>query len=154
MTAIDTSSITIVSLAGLFLLGVLLVGGIIMMAMRRRDHGRPAVIGIMGCVVLLLGVVFDAARSLLIDLMSDVLGLTPTFVLSTAISLLFSLVGTGLLIWAVVARRDQRQPAPPHGPGWQPPQPPQPGWGQPQQPPFQQQPGWQNPQRPPFNDGS
>ncbi|MGP3958921.1 hypothetical protein ACTWPT_23210 [Nonomuraea sp. 3N208] len=153
MTAIDRSSIAIVSIAGLILLSVLLIGGIILMAMRRRDYGRASVIGIMGCVVLLGGAVFSIARGILDEALADLLGLGLAFTISTAISLIFSLTGTALLIWAVVARRNPQQSTPPQGPDWQQPQQPQQqaGWGQHPQPPFQQQPGWQNPPNPPFN---
>ncbi|RVX43540.1 hypothetical protein EDD27_6225 [Nonomuraea polychroma] len=143
----------IVAYLGFFLLGLLPVVGIILMAARRRDHGRAAIIGIMGCVALIVGVVFNAARRPVIQLLGDLFGLELAILVSTVISLIFSMVGTGLLIWAVVARRPQQQPAPSPGPGGRPQQ--QPAWGQPPQPPFQQQaPGWQHPQRPPFSDGS
>ncbi|MGI5288145.1 hypothetical protein ACQEVF_33075 [Nonomuraea polychroma] len=150
---INTSSIAIVSFAGLTLLSMLLVGGIIMMAMRRRDHGRASVLGIIGCVVLLVGTVFNIARGFLDEALIDLLGLGPALTISNAISLIFSLTGTALLIWAVVTRCNPQQSTPPRGPGWQPPQQQQPGW---EQPPFQQQQpsGWQNPQRPPFSAGS
>lgn len=142
----------VVSLIGLVLMVLLLIIGIVLMAARRRDHGRGAVIGILGCVVLLLGAVFNVARAFLDPLLADLLDMGVAFTITTVISFGFSLIGTALLIFAVVARRDPRQPAPPQGPGWQ--QPPsqgeQPQWGQPPQPPFQQQqPGWQDPPRPP-----
>ncbi|WP_327590137.1 hypothetical protein OHA25_26285 [Nonomuraea sp. NBC_00507] len=143
-----STSFAIVTIAGLILLSVLLVGGIIMMAMRRRDHGRASVIGIMGCVVLLVGTVFNIARGLVDEAVADLVGLAPALTISNTISLLFNLTGTALLIGAVVTRRNPQQPAPPQGPGRQPPQQ-QPEWGQ---PPFQQQPpGRQNPPNPPFN---
>jgi hypothetical protein len=157
------------------LLSVLLIVGIVLMAARRRDHGRAAVMGILGCVVLLLGVVFNVARGLLDEALAELLSIAVAFTVSSVISMIFSLTGTALLIAAVVARRNPAQAAPPAGQGWprqpqqpewgqpqqpewgrpqqpqqpewQPQQPPQPGW-QPQQPPFEQQPGWQNPPHP------
>ncbi|WP_188195864.1 hypothetical protein [Nonomuraea sp. SYSU D8015] len=133
--------ISILSLIGVVLLGILLIAGIALMAARRREHGRGAVIGILGCVVLLLGALFNVARGFLDGMLADLFDLGVAFTISTVISFGFSLIGTGLLIFAVVARRNPQQPAPPQRPGWQ--QPQQPPWGQ---PPFQQQPpGWQGP---------
>jgi hypothetical protein len=151
------TSVQVISILGLVLLGIMLILGIVLMAARRRDHGRAAVIGIVGCVVLLLGVVYNAVQGFLIELLDDVLDdLGIAYTVTTVVSLFISLVGTSLLIWAVVARRqapsagpgrpDQPQPHPqPH------PQPQwgrQPQWGQAPQPPFQQHPGGQNPPHP------
>ncbi|MGN9846005.1 hypothetical protein ACTMTI_48595 [Nonomuraea sp. H19] len=135
---VETISLQIVSFIGLFLLGVLLVVGIVLMAARRRDHGRAAVIGALGCVVLLLGTVFSVIQGLLLELLIPLLNLGLAHTFTSVISFGFNLIGTGMLIFAVVARRDPRQPAPPQGPGWQHPQPP-----------FQQQPGRQGPPYPP-----
>lgn len=148
------TSVQIISILGLVLLGIMLILGIVLMAARRRDHGRAAVIGIVGCVVLLLGVVYNAVQGFLIELLDDVLDdLGIAYTVTTVVSLFFSLVGTSLLIWAVVARRqapsagpdrpDQSQPHPQQQWGRQP------QWGQSPQSPFQQQPGWQNPPHPP-----
>lgn len=149
---IETTFLRFVGLVGLALLGILLVVGIVLMAARRRDHGRAAVVGILGCVVLLLGVVFNSLQGFMIDLLIPLLEIGPSYAVASLISFGFSIIGTGLLIFAVIARRDPRQPAPAHGPEWQQPPQQQPGWGQPPQPP-QQQPGWQQQQRPPFGEG-
>ncbi|MBF8187759.1 hypothetical protein ITP53_18870 [Nonomuraea sp. K274] len=138
---IQTSAL-IISAVHFILMAVLLIGGIIMMLIKRRDHGRAAVMGMIGCFVLLLGAVFSVLSGFLYELLADYLGMGPTFTITNLINLILTVTGTGLLIWAVVARRDPAQPAGPQGQGWQ--QPPA-GWQQPQQ-----EPGWQNPQQPPF----
>ncbi|WP_433431570.1 hypothetical protein [Nonomuraea sp. CA-141351] len=134
---------TITSIISVLVMGILLLVGVVVTARARRDHGSAAMIGMTGCILLLLGVVFNILRSwVLIPLMADSLGMDieTVFAVTTPISMIFDAVGTGLLIWAVVARRKPHQPAQPSQ---------EPGW---QQPPanWQQQPGWQTPQQPPY----
>ncbi|MFG1706065.1 hypothetical protein ACFLIM_23000 [Nonomuraea sp. M3C6] len=133
-------------------MAVLLLVGIVLTAMNRRNHGRAAILGMVGCILLLLGVVYNTLFGYFAPTLirSSGIGLTGTIAMSNLISLIFNAGGTGLLIWAVVARRNPPQPSQPQGPGWQ--QPPQPEWSQ-QQQPFQQPPGWQAPPRPPFGEG-
>jgi membrane-bound ClpP family serine protease len=159
MTAVSTF---VSSIIALLVMGVLLLAGIVVTAMGRRAHGRAAILGMTGCILLLLGVIFNMLRGFLTPLLMETFGadLGVAFSILTIFSLIFDATGTGLLIWAVVARRPQQQPAQPQGPGWQQPpgdwqqQHPQQGWNQPpQQPPFQQPPGWQPPPRPPFGEG-
>ncbi|GAA2841504.1 hypothetical protein [Nonomuraea rubra] len=166
----------ILNILNLVVMFVLLVGGAVLMGMRRGEHGRAAVAGIVGCVVLLLAVIVSAALAFLAPTLVESLGIggyQPVFMLVNAASMILQAVGTGLLIWAVVARRNPPQQARPgqgawptqpewqHGqPEWQP-GPQQPGpqqpWPQqpgPQQPgPQQQPPGWQTPPQPPFGQG-
>ncbi|MEV4013246.1 hypothetical protein AB0J35_22335 [Nonomuraea angiospora] len=125
-------------------MGILLLFGVIVTAMARRAHGSAAMIGMGGCILLLLGLAFDGFRSfVLYPQLGASLGMEAVTV-TNLVSLLFNAGGTALLIWAVVARRNPRQPAqPPQGPGW-PQQPPYP------QQPYQQQPDWQNPPQPPY----
>ncbi|HEX4813726.1 MAG TPA: hypothetical protein VFV66_13345 [Nonomuraea sp.] len=143
---------------GLLALAVMLIVGIVLMAMRRHEHGRGAVIGIVGCVVLLLGAVFNIAQSLLVQSLVDLAGLGVAITVTTLISTGFTLVGTGLLIGAVVIRREPRQPAAPSGmqpSGPQPSGPYQPGpypsgpYQQPGGPQHTQQPHQPQPQSQP-----
>ncbi|MCK2217884.1 hypothetical protein MF672_029415 [Actinomadura sp. ATCC 31491] len=154
-----SSSLTVISLITAFLNVILLIGGVVLIAMRRREQGRGAVLGISGCVVLLLGAVFSLLQGFLQSALVDVLGIGGAVGLSVLVSSIFHLIGVALLIGGVVARRDPPRPAGPQGwPQQQPPAAPweqQQGWNQPpQQPPYpQQQPGWQNPPQPPFGQG-
>ncbi|MGW3343776.1 hypothetical protein ACWDA3_10740 [Nonomuraea rubra] len=166
----------ILTILNLVVMFVVLVGGAVLMGMRRGEHGRAAVAGIVGCVVLLLAVIVSAALAFLAPTLVESLGIGgygPVVMLVNTASMILQAVGTGLLIWAVVARRNPQQQARPgqgawptqpewqHGqPEWQPgpqqPGPQQPGPQQPwpQQPgPQQQPPGWQTPPQPPFGQG-
>ncbi|MGW2153027.1 hypothetical protein [Nonomuraea sp. NPDC001699] len=126
------------------LTALLLVVGVVMIGMNRRHVGRAAVLGMSGCGLLLIGTLINLVLSLLTQMLIESYGSSMMAVLPFAylISSLFHLVGIGLLIWAVVARRNApqqyhqpyQQPAPQPGPqagpqpgpqaGWQPPQPP------------------------------
>ncbi|MEW1838841.1 hypothetical protein AB0392_12875 [Nonomuraea angiospora] len=136
-------------------MGILFLFGVIVTVMARREHGSAAMIGMSGCILLLLGLAFDGFRSfVLYPQLGASLGIETTVAVTNLVSLLFNAGGTALLIWAVVARR-KPQPAHPQGPAH-----PQQGPVQPQQPPYpqqpypqQQQPGWQNPQQPPYGQG-
>ncbi|MEU6719239.1 hypothetical protein ABZ897_47910 [Nonomuraea sp. NPDC046802] len=172
MTDLTPSIIT--GYVALSVMGILLLTGVVVTAMGRRNHGSAATIGMMGCIALLLGVVFDLLRNLLFETLVETLGISPSlfFMIGTVITLLLDVTGTGLLIWAVVARRKPPAPAGPQGPGWQQPSDwQQPGWQgqrpgpqpgphpgpqpgrQPGWPPPQQQPGWQTPPQPPSGEG-
>ncbi|WP_193318887.1 hypothetical protein [Nonomuraea phyllanthi] len=156
-------TLQIISYLTLAAMAIVLVVGVIVTAMGRRNHGSAALIGMGGCILLLLGVVFNVLRSFLTDPLADAIGIGASFTILSLISLLFEVGGTGLLIWGVVARRTPRGPAQPsqgaQAPGWQQPQPnwqqpqPQPPYQQPQQQPYQQQPGWQTPPPPPQGGG-
>ncbi|MFK4034198.1 hypothetical protein ACI2LC_00170 [Nonomuraea wenchangensis] len=148
----DTGSLMVISLVSALLNGILLLVGLVLMAMRRREQGRGAVLGIAGCAVLLVGAAFAVAQSFLQRELVDLLGLVTGLSVSVAISSIIHLVGLGLLIGGVVARRTTpaQRPAPSPGPqGWQ--QPPagweQQGWNQPapQPQPYAQQPQGQQP---------
>ncbi|MGV9381596.1 hypothetical protein ACWDRB_37680 [Nonomuraea sp. NPDC003707] len=130
-------------------MGILLLLGVVMTAMARREHGSAAMIGMAGCILLLLGLLFNIFRSyVLFPQMTSSSDIQTTVAVTSLVSLLFDAGGTALLIWAVVARRKPSQPAqPPQGPGW----PQQPSYQQ--QPYQQQQPGWQNPPQPPYGQG-
>ncbi|WP_090946504.1 hypothetical protein [Nonomuraea jiangxiensis] len=146
------------SIIAFVIMAVVLIAGIVVTTMRRRDHGRAAILGMTGCIVLLLGVLFNVLYSFLLPTMSATYGLNPLSLsaIFTMVSVLFQAVGIGLLIGGVVARRNAPQPAQPQGVGWQ--QPAQ-NWSHgPQQPTEQwpphdpQQPAqWphQTPQQPP-----
>ncbi|MEZ7132030.1 hypothetical protein ACBR40_42410 [Nonomuraea sp. AD125B] len=140
----ETGSLMVISLVGALLNGALLLVGLVLMAMRRREQGRGAVLGIAGCAVLLVGAGFALAQSLLQRQLVDLLGLVTGLSVWVAISSVIQLVGLGLLIGGVVARRTPPSPAPPQGPqgpqGWQ-----QQGWNQPAPQPYPQQPQGQQP---------
>ncbi|MFI7641819.1 hypothetical protein [Nonomuraea sp. NPDC049400] len=133
---------------------VLLLAGIAVTAMGRRNHGSAALIGMFGCILLLVGVAFNAFTAYVVyPSMDSPFG--ATIFITNLISLVLHASGTGLLIWAVVARRKPSQPAQPpqgpQGPGWQ---QHSPNWQEQQQQPFQQQqPGWQNPPQQPYGGG-
>ncbi|MFC7100445.1 hypothetical protein ACFQQB_08195 [Nonomuraea rubra] len=106
----------ILNILNLVVMFVLLVGGAVLMGMRRGEHGRAAVAGIVGCVVLLLAVIVSAALAFLAPTLVESLGIggyQPVFMLVNAASMILQAVGTGLLIWAVVARRNPPQQARP-----------------------------------------
>ncbi|MEV0619043.1 hypothetical protein AB0I81_37400 [Nonomuraea sp. NPDC050404] len=143
---------SIIGILNLIVMTVLLVGGAALMVSRRQEHGRAAVMGIVGCVVLLLGVGVSAFLVFGFPALVGTLGpmrIQTVLAVINIVTMLIQATGTGLLIFAVIARRNPQQPV---GGGWQ----PQPGPGQqwqqgPQQPPYQQQPpGWQQPPQPPF----
>jgi hypothetical protein len=147
------------------LLMVLLIAGAVLTARARRQHGRAAMLGMYGCIVLLVGEVYTLVRGLALPMYIDAFGYNVvTALLMGLIGFVLTGAGLGLLIGAVITRRPQTA-AQPQNAGWQqeqPYQPPQqqpewqqqsqppPGW-QPQsppQPPPSQQPGWQNPEPP------
>ncbi|SEM55180.1 hypothetical protein [Nonomuraea pusilla] len=142
----NDSSILITAVLGLGASGVLLLVGIVLTAMARRHRGRAAVLGLIGCVVLLLGTLFNVLRNFATDLILELFGtrsLGTVFSIQNLISTFFEIVGTGLLIWGVAARStgreagqqplpQGRQPQPaPHQPWPQPGPAPLPDWQQP-----------------------
>jgi hypothetical protein len=132
---------------------LLLVGGIVLTARARRDRGRPAVLGMWGCAVLLVGVLFQLVQSFTLPALIDYVGIrsiSSVIALEGLLQVIIEVIGTGLLIWAVIARNStpgqpqgRQQPYDP-APGWQPGPPPQQPGGQNPGPP-----NWQNPQQPP-----
>ncbi|MFF0776317.1 hypothetical protein ACFYUK_46055 [Nonomuraea wenchangensis] len=171
----DTGSLVVIGLISALLNGVLLLVGLVLMVMRRREQGRGAVLGIAGCAVLLVGAGFALSQSFLQRELVDLLGLVTGLSVWVAISSIIQLAGLGLLIGGVVAKRatTPQRPVPPPGPqGWQqqgwnqPATPPQPYPQQPQGQPYPQQPypqqpypqqppqpGGQHPPQPPFGQG-
>ncbi|PRX55698.1 hypothetical protein B0I32_126160 [Nonomuraea fuscirosea] len=151
----------VINIITMIVMVLLLLGGAILMATRRAEHGRGSVLGMIGCVVLLVGVVINGVYILMAPELVRSLGFAqygPIALVMTLVSLLIQVSGTGLLIFAVIARRNPPQQAAQHAQqGWQ----QQPEWqqgyqqgpqhGYPQAPP--QQPGWQPQQRPPFGEG-
>jgi membrane-bound ClpP family serine protease len=148
------SASVITSFLALAVMGLLLIFGIILIAVNRRHHGRAATLGIVGCVLLLLGLLINIGQGMAMPTLVKTFGissLSAVAAISSIIFLIFQAGGIGLLIWAVVIRRDPPRQAPPQPTDWQ--QQPQPGWPQqPQQQPYQQ-PGWQTPPQPPFSGG-
>ncbi|MFC5821214.1 hypothetical protein [Nonomuraea harbinensis] len=121
--------------------------GVVVTAMGRRTHGRAAVIGLLGCVALLLEGLLRLGQTIFLRTIVETVGLREAggvLALLGLVSFVLATTGVGLLIWAVVARRTP-QPA---APGWQQPQPgPQQGWQQ--QPPAGPH---QNPQAGPYQN--
>jgi membrane-bound ClpP family serine protease len=137
-----------IGLLSLVVMSALLIVGMILMGVNRGHLGSSATLGIVGCVLLLLGGLFSFLLPLIVDSMD--LSFSDVALVWSLISLIFHGGGTGLLIWAVVAKRNQppyAQPQQPQGPGgWQQQQPQGPGGWQQQQP--QGPGGWQQPQQP------
>ncbi|GAA1620217.1 hypothetical protein GCM10009733_015820 [Nonomuraea maheshkhaliensis] len=149
----------IINIITMIVMVLLLLGGAILMATRRAEHGRGSVLGMIGCVVLLIGVVINGVFILMAPNLIRSLGFDqygPIALVMNLLSLLIQVSGTGLLIFGVIARRNPPQQAAQHAQqaphAWQ----QQPDWQQgyqqqgyqqqgPPQP--QQQPGWQ-PQHP------
>ncbi|MEU8357244.1 hypothetical protein AB0C27_14630 [Nonomuraea sp. NPDC048882] len=158
----------IISILTTIVMVLLLLGGAILMATRRAEHGRGSVLGMIGCVVLLVGVVINGVFILMAPDLVRSLGFDqygPIALVMNLLSLLIQVSGTGLLIFAVIARRNPPQQAQAAAyaqqapQGWQ----QQPEWqqGYQQQGPPQQQPGWQQQQpgrqpqhpQPPYGEG-
>ncbi|MEU4327379.1 hypothetical protein [Nonomuraea dietziae] len=131
---------------------ILLVVGIALTARARAEHGRGATLGLVGCVVLLVAAILQGGYQVMIPSLVESGGFEVITMMSMITGLLFTVlnvVGTGLLIFGVVARRGGPQPqqqAQGQGQGWQQPYGQQP-YGQQPQYPQQQQP--HHPQQPP-----
>jgi hypothetical protein len=143
---LETSRTMLTYLIPSFFLCLVPVIGIVVTAMARRTHGRAAIIGMLGCVALLLSALAQVGQALLLPSISPRDGYTVIAVMSLLITVL-SLTGISLLIWGVIARRPAAQPQPP---AWQPygqqPSSPQPYAQQPGGPqPYGQQPGGPQP---------
>ncbi|GAA2306832.1 hypothetical protein GCM10010149_65840 [Nonomuraea roseoviolacea subsp. roseoviolacea] len=116
-----------------FLLSLLpalaLITGIILTARARREHGKAAMIGLWGCLVLLLALVMRLVWSLVVPHLVGSGGMDTfqiVMLLHSAIDALLTMTGFGLLIWAVVARRahpgaaaPEAHLSAPHAPAWQ-----------------------------------
>ncbi|MEU4545099.1 hypothetical protein [Nonomuraea dietziae] len=128
---------------------ILLVVGIALTARARAEHGRGATLGLVGCVVLLVAAILQGTYQALIPSLVESGGFEIITMMSMITGLLFTVlnvVGIGLLIFGVVARRGGPQPQQQgQGQGWQQPYGQQPYPPQPQYP--QQQP--HHPQQPP-----
>ncbi|MFG1942452.1 hypothetical protein [Nonomuraea sp. NPDC048826] len=134
--------------------------GIVVTAMGRRTHGRAAMLGLFGCVALLLEGLLRLGQTIFLETLVRSVGIggvSRVLGILGLVSFVLTVTGLGLLIWAVVARRTP--PPQPAAPGWPQPHPgPQQGWPQTQpaaQPgPYQNpQPGpYQNPQQTPYQE--
>ncbi|MEV4167009.1 hypothetical protein [Nonomuraea dietziae] len=132
---------------------ILLIVGIALTARARAEHGRGATLGLVGCVVLLVAAILQGAYQVMIPSLVESGGFEVITMMSMITGLLFTVlnvVGTGLLIFGVVARRGGPQPQQQaqgqgQGQGWQQPYGQQPYGQQPQYP--QQQPPGQWPSR-------
>ncbi|GAB3433734.1 hypothetical protein [Flindersiella endophytica] len=102
-------------------MALVLLGGIILMAVNRPNHGSAAVLGMVGCVLLLIGLIFNATLGFFMPSLvrSSGMSIGTTVALWSLISVLFNVAGTGLLIFAVIAKRNPPQGTQPGMPGWQ-----------------------------------
>jgi membrane-bound ClpP family serine protease len=104
------------------LMAAILLGGIILMVVNRPHLGSSAVLGMVGCVLLLLGVVSSSLFSFSLPSLARETDVSISMVVGVwgLVSFVFDAAGTGLLIFAVLARRKPPQDATPPGmPGWQ-----------------------------------
>jgi hypothetical protein len=125
------------------LMAVILLGGIILMVVNRPHHGSAAMLGMVGCVLLLIGLVFNSLLGFFLPslMRSSDVGISVWIGVWRLVSFLFEAGGTGLLIFAVIARRKPPQGAQPGASGWQ------------QGPGGQQGQGWQQGQGGPQQGG-
>lgn len=103
------------------LMALVLLGGIVLLAVNRVNHGSAAVLGMVGCILLLIGVISSATLSFTIPSLvrSSGMSINTMIGLWSLVSVLFNVTGTGLLIFAVVAKRNPPQGTPQGMPGWQ-----------------------------------
>jgi cytochrome c-type biogenesis protein CcmH/NrfF len=103
---------------------IALIVGVVLTAMARRNHGRAALMGMFGCIVLLLGVIASVVQSLFLPSLARDLGdMMAVIMIFSVIHVLLWLVGFGLLLAGVVMRRPV-QPQQPQQPYYQQPPPP------------------------------
>lgn len=103
------------------LMALLLLGGIVLMIVNRPNHGGAAVLGMVGCILLLLGLVSSSVLSFSLPSLMRSLEVSFTALVGVwgLITFIFNASGTGLLIFAVIAKRKPPQNTPPGAPGWQ-----------------------------------
>lgn len=113
-----------VNLLLVLVVALVLAVGIVLTLRARPQHGRAAVLGTWGCVVLLIGLVANVVTSYLLPTFAAEGG-AGSFMLfalvQSGLNTLFTATGTALLVWAVIARRPGRPRQPP---AWNPGQPP------------------------------
>ncbi|MFI6291693.1 hypothetical protein ACIBEJ_08915 [Nonomuraea sp. NPDC050790] len=100
--------------------------GAVITGMARRQHGKAAVLGLIGCVLLMINVLPTAAMTIFAPQIARDLGLSMAstfFGILGFLNMALTLGGFGLLVAAVVARRTPQ----PQAPAWN---QPQPGYGQ------------------------
>ncbi|WP_157246483.1 hypothetical protein [Nonomuraea typhae] len=115
---------------------VAFVVGAVLCGRAKRDHGKAATLGMIGCLLLVLSVLVRTPTIFAIDFQRD-LGLSAAslgviFAVVGLLETILLLAGFALLVAGVVARRGPRPqpPAPPQGYGYGQPAPPQgPGYG-------------------------
>ncbi|GAA4091510.1 hypothetical protein [Nonomuraea soli] len=120
---------------------IILIVGVVLTAMARRNHGRAALVGMFGCLVFLLDVIVSVVQAIILpELARDIGSVMTAVMIISVVHMLLWMTGIGLLVAAVVMRR----PAAPQQPHPGQPQPNQPYPNQPsyppQQPYYQQQP--------------
>lgn len=96
------------------LMALLLLAGIVAMAVNRSAHEGAAVLGLMGCVLLLLALVFNVLLAFYLSAFVGATGLDFRTAIGAwnLVTFLFEGAGTGLLIWAVIAKRKPTQGTP------------------------------------------
>lgn len=96
-----------------------LITGMVLTGRARREHGKAATYGMIGCALLMVNLLIEAGWSIAIPMLVDSMGVGGLGLVSAASSILGAALfcgGVGLLIWGVVARRGPAAPPPP--PGW------------------------------------
>lgn len=94
---------------------IALIVGIIVTAMARRNHGRAALMGLFGCLALLLGVIVNVVQSLTLpSIARNLPDIYTAIMLFSALHTILWLAGIGLLIAGVVMRRPTTQPQQPY----------------------------------------
>ncbi|MFI6540873.1 hypothetical protein ACIBHY_51045 [Nonomuraea sp. NPDC050547] len=106
--------------------------GAVITGLARRRHGKGALLGMFGCIVLMIDVLPTVATSVFAPSIARDLGFSTAstiFGLLGLVNMALTLVGFGLLVAGVVAHRGPRPE--PQAPAWNQPSPyPQPGYGQ------------------------
>ncbi|MFI9554842.1 hypothetical protein [Nonomuraea endophytica] len=106
--------------------------GAVVTGLARQRHGKGAMLGMFGCIVLTVGVLPTVATSVFAPSIAHDLGFSTAsviFGILGLVNMVLTLAGFGLLVAGVVAHRGPR-PAP-QTPAWNQPSPyPQPGYGQ------------------------
>ncbi|WP_214320635.1 hypothetical protein [Nonomuraea sediminis] len=129
---------------------IVLIAGIFVTAFAKKHRGRGAMLGMFGCIVMLVGVLWHVLYGMFLPELVhefEISFTSPIIYLGSGVGILIDIVGTLLLVFGVAARSNPaEQPAPAYQQQWQ---QPNPAWQQQPPQPGQPQPGWP-PQQPPY----
>ncbi|WP_433355979.1 hypothetical protein ACQP25_18525 [Microtetraspora malaysiensis] len=87
---------------------VILVVGVVLTGRARREHGRAAVLGMVGCLVLLANFIMEALSVFALPYVISSWGIGGVQIFSFVTAVLTAILpttGIGLLIWGVTASR-------------------------------------------------